>query len=412
VEAIAHLRSGLACAQALPLGEKRARFELSLQLALGGPQIATKGFASREAEAAYQRAQELSRELQSDPDLGAALRGLGHVYHVRADLRRAANLVDETTALAKRIGDPAFLAEADHFAGAVSFHFGKFQSARELLQKSAQAGEYRGRYYSEVYGINMSVFCRAYMSHCEWHLGYPIRSLDIAEEGLALARDISHPFSIALALNYLAMLHQFRRDPEPALKAATEAGNICGEYRFDYYGAWSSLVRAWAIPEFGQLDEGLAAFNAALEDFRRTDAGLRLPYHLALLAGLHRKAGNAVTGLELIDEAVAIADSNQESWCNVELHRERGELLLQAAGKEAENQADTEFQIAIETAVAQRAKLPELRASVARAKLQAARGQRQQARKILAPIYSWFSEGLETRDLVEARTLLTDLWGA
>ena len=114
-------------------------------------------------------------------------------------------------------------------------------------------------------------------------------------------------------------------------------------------------------------------------------------------------------GLRLIDEALAIANANNESWCNAELHRERGELLLLASGHDAENQADREFQAAIETAAAQGAKLPELRASVARARLQAARGRRQQARDILAPIYGWFSEGLETRDLAEARTLLADL---
>jgi class 3 adenylate cyclase/predicted ATPase len=407
-EAIAHLRSGLECAQALLPGASRSRLELSLQLALGGPLIATRGFASREAEAAFQRAQELSRELQSETDLFSALRGLGYVYHV-ANLRGATGLVEEVIALAKRSAEPALLAEADHFAGMIAFHLGQFQSARDWLEKSAQAGEHRGHHHSEVYGINMSVLCRAYTSHCDWHLGYPVRSLKIAKEGLALAREISHPISIALALNYLAMLHQFRREPESALKAAAESRNICTEYRFDYYGAWSSLVRAWAIAESGQLDEGLEAYDAALEDFRRTNAGLRISHHLGLLAGLHRKAGRVVAGLGLIDEALAIADANSESWCNVELHRERGELLLMAAGEEAENQADAEFRAAIETAVAQGAKLPELRASVARAKLQAARGRRQQARDILAPIYSWFSEGLETSDLAEARTFLADL---
>ena len=88
MEAIAHLRSGLECAQALVPGAPRSRFELSLQLALGGPLIATRGFASSEAEAAYQRAEELSRELQSEADLFAALRGLGYVYQVRANLAR------------------------------------------------------------------------------------------------------------------------------------------------------------------------------------------------------------------------------------------------------------------------------------------------------------------------------------
>jgi predicted ATPase len=100
---------------------------------------------------------------------------------------------------------------------------------------------------------------------------------------------------------------------------------------------------------------------------------------------------------------------SSESWCSVERHRERGELLLMAAAERAENQADEEFNAAMETAAAQGAKLPELRASVARARLQAARGRRQRAREILMPIYRWFSEGFETRDLVEARTLLAEL---
>jgi predicted ATPase len=315
-------------------------------------------------------------------------------------------------ALAKRSAEPALLAEADHFAGMTSFHLGQFQSARDWLEKSAQAGEHRGHHHSEVYGINMSVLCRGYISHCDWHLGYPVRSLKIAKEGLALAREISHPISIALALNYLAMLHQFRREPDAALEAASESRNICAEYRFDYYGAWSSLVRAWAIAESGRLEEGLAAYDAALEEFRRTNAGLRIEHHLGLLASLHRNAGNAMAGLRLIAEAIAIADANQESWCKVELQLEHGELLLLAAGREAEIQADMEFQAAIETAVAQGAKLPELRASVARARLLSARSRQRQARDILMPIYDWFSEGLETRDLVEARSLLVDLQGA
>jgi predicted ATPase len=255
----------------------------------------------------------------------------------------------------------------------------------------------------------MSVFCRAYMSHCDWHLGYPVRSLGIAEKGLAVAREISHPFSIALALNYLAMLYQFRQQPDAALKAAAESRDICTEYRFDYYGAWASLVCAWAIAESGRLEEGLADFDAGLEDLRRTSAGLRIPHHLGLLAALHRKAGNAMTGLRIIDEAVAIANASLESWCAVELHRERGELLLLGVGEQAELRADAEFETAIKLAAAQAAKLPELRASIARARLHASRGKRREARDALVPIYSWFSEGLESRDLAEARKVLADL---
>ena len=409
VEAIAHLRSGLECAQALVPGASRSNFELSLQLALGGPLIATRGFASNEAEAVYQRAQELSRELQSEADLFAALRGLAYVYQVRANLREATGLVEEVVGLAKRRADPELLAEADHFAGMLCFHLGQFQSARDQIEKSTEAGEYDRRYHFDVYGLDASVLSHGYISHCDWHLGYSARSLKIAGEALAIAREISHPFSIALALNYTAMLHQFRREAEAALKAAAEARNICAEYRFNYYGAWSSLVRAWAIGESGQIEEGIAAYDAALEEFRGTGAGLRISHHLGLRATLLGKAGRPSDGLRLMEEAFAIAKVNNESWCNAELHRQCGELLLLAPGHDAETEADTEFQAAIDIATAQGAKVPELRASVARARLLAARGELRQAHDILSPVYGWFNEGLETRDLVEARVLLAEL---
>ena len=205
------------------------------------------------------------------------------------------------------------------------------------------------------------------------------------------------------------MLRQHQRDADAALNAAVEARNICADNRFDYYGAWSNLVRAWAIAECGQIDEGLAAYDEALEEFRRTSAGLRISHHLGLLAALHGKAGRASAGLRLIDEAFAIAKANHETWCSSELHLERGELLLLASGDDAETQADKEFQAAIEIAAAQGAKLPELRATIARAGLLAARRERRQARDILTPIYGWFSEGFETRDFAEARSLLAQL---
>ena len=174
----------------------------------------------------------------------------------------------------------------------------------------------------------MGVFCRAYISHCDWHLGYPDRALQTAEEALALAREVAHPFSIALALAYLAMLHQFRREPEAALRIAEEARSLCLEHRFDYYGAWSALVRAWALAERNSPEEGLAAYDAALHEFSETGAELRMPHYLCLLAAIQRKAGRRAAGLKLVAEAAQIAERNLESWCDAEIERERGELLL------------------------------------------------------------------------------------
>jgi class 3 adenylate cyclase/tetratricopeptide (TPR) repeat protein len=409
VEAIAHLRAALASINDLPPGASRLRWELSLQLALGGPLIATKGFASSDVETAYQRAQDLSRELGHDTDLFTALRGLGFVHHVRGDLRQSMREFPEAIDLARRIGEPSLLVQAYHFAGVSTFHLGAFQTAHDWLRQSLETGDSHGRYHSEVYGINMGVFCHAYIGHCDWHLGYLDRALKTAEEALSVAREVSHPFSIALALAYLAMLHQFRREPEAALRTAEEARGLCQEYRFDYYSAWSALVRAWAIAEQGRIAEGISAYDAALKEFAETGAGLRLPHYLGMLARIHRAAGRRALGLKMVTEAAQIAERNHESWCNAMLELERGELLLLDVSGEARGEADAAFKHANEIATAQGAKTLELRASVAQARVCAAKGEGQKAFDMLSPIYGWFTEGLETPDLLEARALLGEL---
>jgi len=409
LEAIAHLRAGLASLHHLPSGASRSRWELSLQLALGGPLLVTKGFASSEVETAYLRAQDLSRELGRDTDLFTALRGLGYVHHVRGDIRQSMREFPEALDLARRIGEPTLLVQAYHFAGVSTFHLGAFQTAHDWLQRSLQAGDLRARYHSELYGINMGVFCHAYIGHCDWHLGYSDRALKAAEEALSLAREVSHPFSVALALAYLAMLRQFRREPEEALKKAEEAHGLCQEYRFDYYAAWSALVRAWAIAEQCRIGDGVSAYDAALGQFARTGAGLRMPHYLGQLAGMHRKAGKGAAGLKLVAEAAQIAERNQENWCNATLELERGELLLLDGSEETRGEAEVAFKHAVEIATDQGAKTLELRASVARARLCADHGERQKALDMLSPIYGWFAQGFETPDLLEARGLLDEL---
>jgi predicted ATPase len=146
-----------------------------------------------------------------------------------------------------------------------------------------------------------------------------------------------------------------------------------------------------------------------LKEFKETGAGLRMPHYLGLLAGIHRKAGQRAAGLELLTEANQIAERNHETWCNAMLELERGELLLLDASEEAGGEADAAFKHAIDIAADQGAKTLELRASVARARHCAKQGEAQKALDMLSPIYGWFSEGFETPDLLQAKTLLGEL---
>jgi predicted ATPase len=205
------------------------------------------------------------------------------------------------------------------------------------------------------------------------------------------------------------MLHQFRREPEAALRIAEEAHTLCKEYRFDYYAAWSALVRAWAIAEQGSLEDALKAYDAALDKFRETGALLRMPHYLCMLAIVQGRAGRRSAGLRIVAKAAQIAERNRETWCNAELERARGELLLIDSSDDDRQEAEAAFKGAMGIAADQGAKLLELRASAALARVWNKRSERKKAFDVLAPIYDWFTEGFDTPDLRQAGTLLSEL---
>jgi hypothetical protein len=110
-----------------------------------------------------------------------------------------------------------------------------------------------------------------------------------------------------------------------------------------------------------------------------------------------------------VAEAAQIAERNLESWCNAEIERERGELLLLDSSDDAREQAVAAFRRAIHIAADQGARMLELRASVALARLWARCSERKKALEVLTPIYDWFTQGFDTPDLRRARTLLGEL---
>jgi predicted ATPase len=231
-----------------------------------------------------------------------------------------------------------------------------------------------------------------------------------SQEALALAQELSHPLSLAFAQFFASIFQAFRRDVQLAQELAEACIRISTEYGFPYWLAAGMSLRGWALVEQGQTEAGIAQIRQGIADYQATGAELGRSHQLISLAEAYGKVGQVEEGLTALDEALIIVQRTGEGFCEPEAHRLKGELLW-IQGK-AEAEVETCFQRAIKVARQQNAKSWELRAMMSLCRLwhsQGSQGKREEARKRLAEIYGWFSEGFDTADLKEAKRLLAEL---
>jgi class 3 adenylate cyclase/predicted ATPase len=408
-EAISQLKQGLELLEALPDRPDRVRQELGLRLALGSALTATRGYADPEVGDAYLQARELCRELgEAPPQLFPALHGLYRFYHVRGQLQAAREPGEQLLKMAVSVQDSGLFVEAHRALGVPLFWLGDVTPALENLEQGARL--YRAqkhRSHASMFGTDPGVVCLSYGALALWHLGHPEQAYNRSCEALALARSLSHHHSLALALVFAAWLHQFRREPQAAREHAEAAIAICAEQGFPLFMSMGTILRGWALGQEGRGEEGGAQMRRGLADLRATGAGLWQPTFLSLIAEADGRIGQARRGLEVLDEAMAIVDRNDERFYEAELHRLKGELLLSTPADPSG--AERCFRIALEIAGRQRAKSLELRAAFSLARLCAKEGRRSEAHDLLAPIYGSFSEGFGMPDHQEAKALLDQL---
>ena len=411
VEAMSHLRQGLALLTALPDTPARTQHELTLRIALGVPLMATKGFAAADVEANYRRARELCHQVEDVSRLFHILCGL-YAYHlVRAELQTTRELGEDLLTLAEQSQDPLSLLGAHWALGGALFCLGEFVRARAHWDQSlALEDAARHASLTFLWGWDLGVLCRFWTPHALWHLGYPDQALALSGEAVTLAQQLSHPFSLAASLDYAAMLQQFRREPPGVHTRAEAAISLCTEQGFAYYLAWGTTMQGWACVMQGKGEAGMAQTQRGLAALRATGASLRLPYYLALLAEVCGHTDQATEGLTLVAEALAHVHTTGECWWEAELQRLKGELLLRLSAERAV-EAEACFRSALERARAQQAKALELRAATSLGRLWQRQGKHAEARHLLAEVYSWFTEGFDTADLQEAKVLLEELGG-
>jgi DNA-binding winged helix-turn-helix (wHTH) protein/predicted ATPase len=422
-EVLAHVDKGLSL---LPLeadGAPPVREELLLHLARGAALLATKGFGAPEIEPTYARARRLSQALEDVPALVTALYRLWDVHVTRAELAQARSLADQLFALAQGQPDPTRLLLAYNAAGWTALFAGVPVAARAHFERSAALYDQEAhRSVVAVSGVDAGVSCASGAALTCWLLGYPSQAEQHLDRGKALADALAYPLGIGLVRWTEAVIAHQRGDPLRVQDTARQLVSLCLDYGIPFWLPPGRILQGWADVRRGSVEDGIGLIREGMGG-RATGTEITRPYALALLADACMTSGRVEDAREPVGEALERVRRTGERWYEPELHRLAGELALATgrAGPPAETarrgrstplragacaEAETCFEQALALAHEQQARLFELRAALSLARLPAPAAKRQAARRRLAEVYAWFSEGFELPDLVEARGFL------
>ncbi|MGY6236068.1 adenylate/guanylate cyclase domain-containing protein [Burkholderia ambifaria] len=414
-DAMNHLGAALALLKGLPDTPVRAHWELTLLLSLGPVLMDVRGYGATEVGAVYTRALELcERTGEASPRFATQL-GLRMHHVVRGEYALATELGKQMLETARDANDPGFLIEAHSALGSCFFLQGEFTAARTHLEQ-ARAIYDPEQHQAHVFahGVDPGIRALSFLVLTLWIQGYPDQALDCSVEALALARSLSYGPSLAFSLTYTAHLHQLRREPLLAAERADAVIAVSTEHGLPYWLAWGTVLRGWAMSAQGNIADGIAQMRQGLDAQRAAGGEDQRPYSLALLADSYWRAGDKRSALSMLEEARAIVEQSGEHCYEAEVYRLTGIYLADGAGNEGtaperDDEAIDCLHKAIARARQQAARALELRAASDLARLLQRQGKTVEATHALSEVYAWFTEGFDTSDLREAKTLLDAL---
>jgi len=303
--------------------------------------------------------------------------------------------------------DPAPRLVAHHSMGMVLCFRGEHAEARTQHMHALELHRSANRQALErSYGTDLGVLSHCWLAWEQWSLGFPDQAAQESLIARALAQQGAQPWCVWMTSFWSAVLHQWRRDATIVSELMGPVMKLGAEQGFTLWSAWGKLVQGWALAAQGQGEQGVATICEGLAAELATGSRSWQPYGLGLLAEAHAHAGDPGEGLAALAEARAALQTMEVRFYAAEIYRLEGALLLRQAAPDAAH-AEECFQQALEVARGQRAKSWELRAAMSLARLWRDQGKHAEARGLLAPIYDWFTEGLDTVDLREAKTLLS-----
>jgi class 3 adenylate cyclase/tetratricopeptide (TPR) repeat protein len=411
VEALHHFNRALDVLKDLPQGPERDATELELLIARGAPLLSVKGYASDDMERNYSRAKDLSQGIAGSVHEFRAIRGLWVFHLVKGRLADARGLAEHLLALADREQSSDLLIEAHRNLGSTYFWLGRFDDAKtHLLIARSLYDPKQHRSHAVLYGQASGITARATLARTLWILGELEEIEPLALETIGLARELDHPFTRVFTLCHLSFIYSTAHDAKRTLDLTDEASAIATQYGFELALAWAKTSRGWALAEQGQED-GLGTLLNGLSATRATGASLNETFILALLAEIHLRHNRMSEGLSVIEEAQKLATPDGELFWQAELLRLKGELLLGQSDRSDESVHAAEQCLcdALKIAQAQHAIMLELRAATSLARFWKTRNKVDEARGILDSVCVKFKEGVDNRELSEAKTVLAQL---
>ncbi|MGB7948914.1 MAG: hypothetical protein WCH75_14610, partial [Candidatus Binatia bacterium] len=406
-EAIGYFGQALEAVKHVP--EQRRTIEKMIDILIDrGPALMARGgFAAPDVEENYTQARELCEKLQDTRRLFPVLWGLALVHNVRGEPKKGRELGGELIKLAHSLHDPALILEAHHMQWTTSFSLGDLLGAKDHFEAglSLYDPQQHSRYAFKYGGHDPGICCEVHAAMVLWHLGYPDQALQRSREAMSRAEALSQPFSLAQSWFWSAYLHQLRGEPRAVQRLTAAAMKLAKERGFPRFVNLGTALRGWLSVKHGHVEEGIEQLSRALASLTFNPEQQET---VALLAEGYGKAGRAADGFRVLEKAFVAADKTGVRNYEPELHRIKGELLLTQAG-EGHGEAEACFQNALNIARRQSAKSFELRAAMSMSRLWYDQGKKAEARQMLREIYGWFTEGFDTVDLKEAKTLLEEL---
>ena len=410
-EAITNLRTGLSAVAKLRPSKNRDQMEISLRTVLGPALVAHRGWAHAEVSQTLEPAWRLACSLKQHAAYLPILNALSVHYLSAGQLAESLRWANILLQAGAESGDDRLKLVGHRAASSSHYWLGEFAAAREAGDRVLALYDPE-RHWGLAALTNTDPFTGEgiYRGQFLWMLGYPDQALAATQAMEANARRRGHPFDLAFALTLGAQLYGYLNDSDTLQQRAEEAGQIGEERGIALIGdIMAEISRSVAWLHAGRLAEALPQLDRSIERLMQTGHRIWIWYLKALRAKGLAQTGDIEGGWVLIQECVARIEAGEERSHYAEVLRLKGWILIL---RDKPGQAITTLRKAMAVARDQAAKSWELRAATTLAQLLASRGDNADALAVLAPVYDWFTEGLHTRDLQAAATLLEEIRGA